>query len=74
MNWGIRSKNILDVLYFSVNRLASKCIQRHGLTRLAPCPGLSDSSLSRRWPVPSQPDLVFETAEMAKFLLNRRTL
>jgi hypothetical protein len=29
------SKNILDARYFLVNRLASKCIQRHGLNGLS---------------------------------------
>jgi hypothetical protein len=29
-------QNILEARYFSVNRLASKCIQRHGLTTVTP--------------------------------------
>ena len=66
MKWGIRSKNILVARYFSVNRLASKCIQRHGLTRLAPYRGLSDLRSSDPMPVSKQPELVFETYEIAK--------
>jgi hypothetical protein len=66
LNRKIGCKNILDARYFSVNRLASKCIQRHGLTRLAGCQAMLGPRFFPFWRMLKSFDSVFEMGEMAK--------